>query len=1493
MRKKLEFSKVLEQKGRSLVELLGVLAVAGAMSVMGLYGFGYAMEKWRENETLDRYAKVVAGARTSRILEDENEGYRTKYTVDGINHTLRDAFERQHVDIKKVISNVGDDDDYADDDRPLGYLLAPQKGPVNQFNNVDGFVKPADYEPKEVEIWVDVRTPSAFTVHARNLTLNTCKRIVQSNLGHNWGYESANDDFTGTDADDFDGWYTAPQLHNDAEAEKLCKTIVLSNGAQELVLWFGDTECISGTTCPKPPRPMCLSGNESPECDGANPCGDDEYCSNGCCYPINEPDPETTDPEATEPETTIKQCPVGTTYCSTLADGELNCCSGNQECKDGECVGCPSWAPYRCSEEACCESEQMCDTDTGMCKYPACPPERPNECYNSNGDLKCCTSSQVCVNGTCEVRTPNSSSSGGSSGGGSSGGGSCSDVGCTGCYMDTGSGRIQACCGPFTGLDGGNTRSCRNNDGEQELGDISDFCKRCMYPCRDDDSKSCCEFVGRQWAADEPGSQTEETKGTCCGVSRQAVTSSDGKQQRCCPLGSPGYVTRQGKFMCCENGNVGTNEEGVDTCCPNSGIPYLSENGEYKCCNAGESAVDAVFNSSGKLVSGGGCCPAGKKAVGDAYGNGVECCDENDTAVPSYRNPTNHHVYSGKCCSNGATAVWSGSYPNVEAKCCPAGRTAIPGGFDADGNYTEGICCEKGTQAYIKEIDSHGRPTYACCDGNATPAEKDEQGKEIPGYCCKKNSEGKAGTPYKKTETEYACCDGGKAVDAGTIVELVTGQSQSVEEGFCCPSKNGDNETIDATSEIFLGEDGWSCCGRGEVAGTVKIGNKVHGGCCESGQKPYVKIVDNQPKYGCCKGKLKLAVFNEAGTMLAPPACCTKETDTPIIISETESKCCSGEGISASFKEDGTLKHKGLCCESGTPFIMGKENGDTKLDCCASGNAISALFGEGRYAPYGSGEPIHAGKCCQAGQTPWIDANRGANCCPKGQSAISSTFYSDGTLKTAGKCCEKGKIAYLKNDNTVGCCKGAAISANLSEQVVTGGGSGNNGAKCCEEKDGYKSVWVDIHSAPQCCKGSSVSATKINGTMVEGGCCENGTAMHDEEGKFMCCSGTVAYEEGRTVCNTETTSPVIYTSDPEGTETTSPGGTETTTPDGTVTTTPDNGEDGVYGTETTSPYGSETTSPEGSETTSPKGSMTDTTTGSVYGTETTSPEGSETTSPEGSMTDTTTGGVYGTETTTPDVSTETSYGTETTVPPVSTSETSMTETLTPKITETSTPSMTETSTPRMTETSTPSMTETTTSDPMTTTTITRMTETTAPEMTETSTPRLMETSTSAPTTTMTWTTETQTPTPLTRTTTMTTTTRGTTTTTERSYDTETTEPSLTETITSAPMTTSAPTTTMTRTTETQTPTPLTRTTTMTETTTSVPTTTTAAKTTTTTTTTVADTTTETETTTTRRGGGGVIYWYTDTTSLVETTSEDVEDTMSHAPETTVRSSSWW
>ena len=52
-----------EQSGRSMVEMLGVLAIIGVLSIGGISGYSKAMAKYRVNKTLDQISMLVMNIR--------------------------------------------------------------------------------------------------------------------------------------------------------------------------------------------------------------------------------------------------------------------------------------------------------------------------------------------------------------------------------------------------------------------------------------------------------------------------------------------------------------------------------------------------------------------------------------------------------------------------------------------------------------------------------------------------------------------------------------------------------------------------------------------------------------------------------------------------------------------------------------------------------------------------------------------------------------------------------------------------------------------------------------------------------------------------------------------------------------------------------------------------------------------------------------------------------------------------------------------------------------------------------------------------------------------------------------------------------------------------------------------------------------------------------------------------------------------------------------
>lgn len=68
------------EKGRSMIEMLGVLAIIGVLSVGGIAGYSKAMAKFRANKTIDQVSHIVANV---RILFGSQKNYTDLGTKDG------------------------------------------------------------------------------------------------------------------------------------------------------------------------------------------------------------------------------------------------------------------------------------------------------------------------------------------------------------------------------------------------------------------------------------------------------------------------------------------------------------------------------------------------------------------------------------------------------------------------------------------------------------------------------------------------------------------------------------------------------------------------------------------------------------------------------------------------------------------------------------------------------------------------------------------------------------------------------------------------------------------------------------------------------------------------------------------------------------------------------------------------------------------------------------------------------------------------------------------------------------------------------------------------------------------------------------------------------------------------------------------------------------------------------------------------------------------
>ena len=128
------------QAGRSMIEIIGVLAVMGLLAAASIWSVRYAFYVHRENQTIDTISKTVAGAVTGYM---ENSG---------IGEAVEGTAGRIQLAAEQVMSGV------------------PTK------NGGMTITTPLD---AELTVWVPAS--NTVEVEVENLTYSVCDRILISN----------------------------------------------------------------------------------------------------------------------------------------------------------------------------------------------------------------------------------------------------------------------------------------------------------------------------------------------------------------------------------------------------------------------------------------------------------------------------------------------------------------------------------------------------------------------------------------------------------------------------------------------------------------------------------------------------------------------------------------------------------------------------------------------------------------------------------------------------------------------------------------------------------------------------------------------------------------------------------------------------------------------------------------------------------------------------------------------------------------------------------------------------------------------------------------------------------------------------------------------------------------------------------------------------------------------------------------------------------------
>ena len=80
------------EKGRSMIEMLGVLAIIAVLSVGGIAGYSKAMEKYKMNKVISEYSFMISG-----LLEHLNSLKQNSSDVSGTKNGLADFAEAANI----------------------------------------------------------------------------------------------------------------------------------------------------------------------------------------------------------------------------------------------------------------------------------------------------------------------------------------------------------------------------------------------------------------------------------------------------------------------------------------------------------------------------------------------------------------------------------------------------------------------------------------------------------------------------------------------------------------------------------------------------------------------------------------------------------------------------------------------------------------------------------------------------------------------------------------------------------------------------------------------------------------------------------------------------------------------------------------------------------------------------------------------------------------------------------------------------------------------------------------------------------------------------------------------------------------------------------------------------------------------------------------------------------------------------------------------------
>ena len=132
------------EKGRSMIEMLGVLAIVGVLSIGGIAGYTQAMDKYKVTKLMDQLSQTVIGIRTMYLSESSFKNLNTQMLLD------------------------------------LGAI------PSGQFDRSGSSIKIIHAFNGELKIFISQMLPNdnaAFEIYAEGISEKACRFLISSDWG--------------------------------------------------------------------------------------------------------------------------------------------------------------------------------------------------------------------------------------------------------------------------------------------------------------------------------------------------------------------------------------------------------------------------------------------------------------------------------------------------------------------------------------------------------------------------------------------------------------------------------------------------------------------------------------------------------------------------------------------------------------------------------------------------------------------------------------------------------------------------------------------------------------------------------------------------------------------------------------------------------------------------------------------------------------------------------------------------------------------------------------------------------------------------------------------------------------------------------------------------------------------------------------------------------------------------------------------------------------